>query len=150
MSKPGMVSLINITPASEQDFPTLAHIAATAMAVDLIHRIMYQSNDALNTSRPEQSITAELHRSAANPQAHIFKATLKASGAIVGYGLFRFDDGNSQVVGGPSMASFPPGTNMDLLGRMAKAFGAIHKKHMSGKRHVCESRIPAIGPGRRQ
>ena len=141
-----MAALVDIIPATEMDFPTLAHIAATAMAVDFIHRVMYESNNPLDTSPQEHTIQAELDRSAKNPQAHIFKAVLKSSGETVGYGMFRFDDGDSQAVGGPAMTSFPPGVNTDLLGRMSKAFRAAHSTHMGGKRHMCKSYCLTLRP----
>ena len=139
-----MAALVDISPATELDFPTLAHIAAVATAVNLIHQVIHESNDLFDTSRQEQNIRAKLQGQAANPQARIFKATLKASGEIVGYAVFRFDDGEAQVAGGggggPSTANAPLAAKMNLLGRLSKWFEAAHSKHMGGKRHVCESR----------
>lgn len=132
-----MASIIDISPASEDDFPTLAHIAPVAMGVDLIHRIMYEGNDPFDTSRQEKFLMAELRRAALNPQARIYKATTKASGETVGYALFRFDDGQENSPSGPSMANYPPGTNTAFLGRLSQGLRAAHSMHMGGKRHVC-------------
>ena len=133
-----MASLVDIAPALEEDFPTLAHIAPVAMAVDLIHRIMYEGNNPFDTSRQERFVMAELRRASQNPQARIFKAMDKASREIVGYGLFRFDDGkNPTPSGAPLKANYPPGTNMDFMERMSKGVRAAHGKFMAGKRHVC-------------
>ena len=87
-----MASLIDVSAALENDFPTLAHIAALAMSVDLVQRVIYDGNDPFDTSRQERSVMAELGRAAKNTQAHIYKATLKSSGQIVGYAMFRFED----------------------------------------------------------
>ena len=41
---------ITIVKAHSSDFPTLARIAAEAMSVDLIHRVLYPSANLLNGS----------------------------------------------------------------------------------------------------
>ena len=136
-----MASSVDISPAMEEDFPVLAHIAAVAMSVDLVHRIIYEGNNPLDTSRQERSVMAELNRAASNPEAHICKAVLKSSREIVGYSLFRFED-DSKAPGQPVKppnTSFPAGTNARFLERMMSGVKALHKKHMTGKRHVCES-----------
>lgn len=136
-----MASLIKISPAMEEDFPVLAHIAAVAMSVDLVHRIIYEGNNPLDTSRQERSVMAELNRAASNPEAHICKAVLKSSKEIVGYSLFRFEDDSksSALPVKPPPTSFLAGTNARFLERMTSGVRAVHKKHMAGKRHVCES-----------
>ena len=139
-----MASIIDISPACEDDFPTLAHIAPVAMGVDLLHRVMYEGNNPFDTSRQERFLMAELGRAALNPQAHIYKATTKSSREIVGYMLFRFDEGKENTPSGPSMASYPPGTNVEFMGRMSKGIRAAHSKHMGGKRHVCQSLFLAV------
>ena len=136
-----MASFIEISPAMEEDFPVLAHIAAVAMSVDLIHRVMYESNNPFDTSRQERFVVAELNRAASNPEAHICKAVLKSSKQIVGYSLFRFEDDSkpSALPIKPPTPNFPVGTNARFLERMTSGVRAVHKKHMAGKRHVCES-----------
>lgn len=136
-----MDSFIEITPASEEDFPILAHIAAVAMGVDLIHRIIYEGNNPIDTSRQERSVMAELCRTASNPQAHIYKAVLKTSREIVGYAMLRFEDDSQDAAlpTKPSTINFLPGTNARFLERMMKEVRAAHSKHMAGKRHVCKS-----------
>lgn len=135
-----MASLIEISPAFEEDFPALAHIAAVAMGVDLVHRIIYEGNNPFDTSRQEQSVMAELGRAASNPQAHIYKATLRSSGETVSYATFRFEDSEKGALSArPSTISFPKGANAMFLERIMSGVRAAHGKHMAGKRHVCQS-----------
>ena len=98
---------------------------------------MYESNNPLDTSPQEHFLNAEFSRGALNPQARIFKATTKTSGETVGYALFRFDDGKENSSSGPSMASYPPGSNTAFIERLSKGLRAAHGKHMGGKRYVC-------------
>ncbi|MCJ1378760.1 hypothetical protein MMC17_001859 [Xylographa soralifera] len=124
-----MTLAVEISATSETDFPALAHIASRAMEVDLIHRIMYPSSDRLDTTLPEQFITAELRRAVLEAHAHTFKATASHSGRIVG-------PSNGQLAAGPSMASFPPDCNLDFIQRLGREFGDRHTKHMGGKEHA--------------
>ena len=134
---------ISITPATEPDIPTLAHIAAVAMSPETLHQILFPSNNLLDLSRPEQFIAAELRRAAQNPDAHILKATTQNAASssgetvtvTVGYAMFRFAEG---APSGPAKASFPEGTNVELLKRMGTAIRAAHEKHVGAKRHVCK------------
>ena len=136
-----MASFIEISPAMEEDFPVLAHIAAIAMNVDLVHRIMFEGNNPFDMSRQERFAVAELNRAASNPEAHICKAVLKGSKEIVGYSLFRFEDDSqpSTLPVKPPTTNFLAGTNTKFLERMMSGVRAVHKEHMAGKRHVCES-----------
>ena len=128
--------MIEISLASEEDFSTLAHIAAAAMAVDLVHRIIYEGNNPFDTSRQEQSVLAELHRAASNPQAYICKATLGSSEKIVGYAMLRFEE-IPEKAAGLVVPSFAQGTNGAFLGSIMSRVRAAHAKHMADKRHVC-------------
>lgn len=133
-----MASIVDILPACEEDFSTLASIVPRAMGVDLLDRIMFENSDPFDTTLQEQFVMAELRRAESNPRAHIIKATIKGKGEIVGYGLVRFHDGKDES-SGPSMASFPPGTNARFVRRLAQGFGERHRKHMGGKPHASES-----------
>ena len=134
-----MASLIDVSAALENDFPTLAHIAALAMSVDLVQRVIYDGNDPFDTSRQERSVMAELGRAAKNTQAHIYKATLKSSGQIVGYAMFRFED-TALPAAVPSLTTnFITCTNAKLLERILGEVRAAHKKHMADKRHICQA-----------
>ena len=137
-----MAFAVDISIASENDFPTLAHIASRAMEVDLIHRIIYPSSDRFDTTLPDQFVAAELRRAALDSQAHIFKATATNSDQIVGYALLRFSDGKR--TSGPSMASFPPGCNRDFIELLGREFGDKHKKHMGGKEQVSKWVFPRL------
>ena len=135
-----MAPPVDISPAAEEDFPFLAHIAAVAMSVDLVHRIIYEGNNPLDTSRQEQSVMAELRRSATNPEAHVYKAMLQSSNEIVGYALLRFE-GGSQNEGPnpkPTAPTFAPGTNARFLGDMMSKVRAAHSRHLDSTRHICQ------------
>ena len=100
---------IAILCAHSSDFPTLARIAAEAMSVDLIHRVMYPSTNVLDSRQQESRIIEELKRSASSPtsdqpKVHIWKAVpreeaetdleseavaTKDTGKILGWVLFR-------------------------------------------------------------
>ena len=133
-----MTSGVDILLADEEDFPTLARIQPIAMGVDLLHRIMFES-EPLDNTLYEQFTMAELCRVSSNPKAHILKAIIKSTGEIVGYGLVRFDDGKGGA--GPSMSSFPAGTNTSFIQRLADGFRERHSGHMAGKPHASMSRI---------
>lgn len=136
-----MAPPIDISPAAEDEFPTLAHIAAVAMGVDLMHRIIYEGNNPFDTSRQERSVMAELRRAASNPEAHIYKAMLKSSQEIVGYSMLRFEDDsqNNGLHSGPRAINFAPGTNARFLEKIISKVGAAHRKHLDGTRHICQS-----------
>lgn len=130
---------ITILPATEADFPTLAQIHLLAHGVDLLDRLMFNTHP-LDTTLQEQFAMAELRRAASNPKSHTFKAVLQSTGEIVGYARFRFDDGKDES--GPSMGSFPPGTNVEFVKRLAVGFGERHRRHMGGKPHACKFPCP--------
>lgn len=136
-----MAPSIEISAAIEEDFPILAHIAAVAMGIDLVHRIIYEGNNPFDTSRQERSVMAALRSAASNPEAHIYKAMLKSSREIVGYAMLRFenDSQNSGLHARPSATSFAPGTNARFLENMMSEVGAAHSKHLAGTRHICQS-----------
>ncbi|KAL8785419.1 MAG: hypothetical protein Q9195_008654 [Heterodermia aff. obscurata] len=127
--------MIEVSLASEKDFSTLAHIAAVAMSVDLVHRIIYEGNDPFDTSRQEQSVMAELDRAASNPQAYICKATLGSSEKIVGYAMLRFEDIPEKATE-PVVPRFAPGINGTFLRSIMSRVRTAHAKYMAGKRHV--------------
>ena len=142
-----MSALVDISAALEPDFPTLAHIAAVATAVNLIHRVLNPGPNIFDTSNQEQKIVARLQGQAANPQARIIKAVSKDSGEILGYAVFRFDDGEPSPAAAPPPPTNPPPAatasqtaSTDLVTRISKAFEEAHTNHMSGKRHVCKCR----------
>ena len=93
--KPGAAGFsrfpISIVPSQESDVPTLAHIAATSMAVDLLHRAIYPSNSPLDITPQQKNQERELRRSLKNPDARVFQAVAVETGEIVGYALFRFE-----------------------------------------------------------
>ena len=136
-----MAPSIDISPAVEEEFPVLAHIAAVAMGVDLVLQIIYQGNNPFDTSRQEQSIIADLRRAASNPEAHIYKAVLQSSREIVGYVMLRFEEDGQ--TGGPharpSATSSVPGTNAKFMEHMMSKVRAVHSRHMAGTRHICQS-----------
>ena len=82
---------VSISPSQESDVPTLAHIAATSMAVDLLHRAMYPSNNPLDVTPQQTNQERELRRSLKNPDARVFQAVDVETGEIVGYAMFRFE-----------------------------------------------------------
>ena len=129
-----MTSTVDISPASAEDFSTLAHIAPVALAVDLLYRIKYESNDPFDTAPQKQFILAELHRASQNPEAYIFKATTKKTGEIVGYGLLQYFQGEDESPS--STTTFPPGSNAETIWALARDFKENHNKYMGGKRHA--------------
>ena len=129
-----MTSIVDISPASEEDLTILAHIAPQALAVDLLYRIKYESNDPFDTTQQECFILAELRRASLNPEAHIFKATEKSTKKILGYGLLRYYHGEDPPQS--STTPFPPGSNADAIWKIAKDFKENHFKYMDGRRHV--------------
>lgn len=139
-----MAPSIEISPAAEEEFPVLAHIAAVAMGVDLVHRIIFEGNNPFDTSRQERSVMADLRRAGSNPEAHIYKAMLQSSREIVGYAMLRFEEGgqNSGLHARPSATSFAPGTNAKFLEDMMTKVRAVHSRHMAGTRHICQSLDP--------
>ena len=136
-----MTISIDISPAVEEEFPVLAHIAAVAMGVDLVHRVIYGGNNPFDTSRQELSVMADLRRAASNPEAHVYKAMLQSSQEIVGYAMLRFEeDGQSNGLRTrPSATNFAPGTNTKFLENMMSKVRAVHSRHMAGTRHICQS-----------
>lgn len=133
-----MASIVDISPASEDEFPTLAHIAAVAMAVNLLQGMMYKSNNPCGTACQERFVMAGLGRAAINPKLTSTKRQPKL------WGHYRLHDVSlrrpqRELVIWPLNGSYPPGTNSDLVGRISKGLRAPHSKHMGGKRHVCLS-----------
>ena len=102
-------SSTSIVQAHNDDFPTLARIAAEAMSVDLVHRVLYPSKNLLDGSPQESKVLAELRRAAkpqelGQPKTYIWKAIAGGVGAedtgsepvptretgdIVGWALFK-------------------------------------------------------------
>lgn len=91
-SKPAGPALpISIVNCQESDVVTLARIAATSMAVDLLHRDVYPSNNPLDITPQQTNQERELSRSLHNSDARVFKAVTVETGETVGYALFRFE-----------------------------------------------------------
>ena len=112
---------ISIVPAQESDVQTLAHIAATSMAVDLLHRAVYPSNNPLDVTPQQSNQERELQRSLRNPDARVFKAVTKETREIVGYALFRFEGKDETKAGHDGAGSAPPAT---VTNTVAPAAGA--------------------------
>ena len=136
-----IMASVDISLAVEEDFPILAHIAAVAMSVDLVHRIIYEGNNPFDTTRQERSVMAELHRAASNPEAHVYKAVLKSSQEIVGYAMLRFENNGQSDSANmkPVAPKFSPGTNARFLEHMMSRVKALHSKHLDNIRHICQS-----------
>lgn len=133
-----MTSAFEIIPATAEDLPTLAHIAVIAMDVDLLHRVMFPSTDPLNTTFRESIILNQMRSTFAKPEAHGFKAVSKASGQIIGYGLFSFE--NPEKEGEKAKApphKLPEGINQEFMKRVGGFVRSEHAKYLADKRHVC-------------
>ncbi|MCJ1325714.1 hypothetical protein MMC10_002377 [Thelotrema lepadinum] len=149
---------ISIVPSQESDVPTLAHIAATSMAVDLLHRAVYPSDNPLDVTPQQTNQERELRRSLGNPNARVFQAVAKESGEVVGYALFRFEgkeEGQEKIAetattssgvapmvdiqaASKAPGSFSPGTNVELMSTLMKGVKAVHARALGDKRHVCQ------------
>ena len=79
-----MATLVAISPACEADVPSIAPIMGLAMRDDLIDTFMFGFERPEGI--PEKTFFPILSDNLKNPKYHVFKATLRETGEIVGYG----------------------------------------------------------------
>ena len=101
-SRAGPAIPISIVRCQDSDVPTLARIAATSMAADLLHRALYPSNNPLDVTPQQNNQERELSHSLRNPDARVFKAVALETGETVGYALLRFEGGQAGKDGAPA------------------------------------------------
>ena len=87
----GLSLPISIVSCQESDVPIVARIAATSMAVDLLHRAVYPSNNPIDLTPQKTNQERELSRFLSNPDARAFNAVAAETSETVGYALFRFE-----------------------------------------------------------
>ncbi|KAL9625612.1 MAG: hypothetical protein Q9160_000325 [Pyrenula sp. 1 TL-2023] len=154
-----MSDIVDIVPATEADLPILSRMGVTAMSVHLVHRIMFPSNNYLDTTKAETHLLDDLRQHMKNPAARLFKACSKENpGEIAGYMLFRFEDGKIEdtlpaaqeeptnaatASPDPTLVDvapkLPERVNSRFLAALSSLLRPAYKKHMSGRPHVCES-----------
>lgn len=150
-----MSATINIVPAMEADLPLIAKLAVTSMSVHLLFRIIYPSNNPLDTTKAEHDVLKDLQHQAKNPAARIFKACSTENGAdIVGYMMFRFADGPIDDVIAPASDKIVSSaaaeattklgndggtTNVAFLSKVSSLLKPAYARHMGGKAHICKS-----------
>ena len=129
---------IEISYSSIEDVDTLATIPLAAMKPDLINGALFSHPE--DDADSIQWMKVEIIKSLDNPNCHVFKACIKSSKEIVGHAIVRFED-NKPVeptkddAGPPSM---PPFLNADFATALFGQLGAVHKKHMGGRKCVGE------------
>ena len=139
-----------IAPAQPSDFLGLARIAVTAMSVDLLHRVIYPSSNALDASPQESKILAELQQQHA-AGAWIAKATQPKPSPdgdeIVGWALLRDVPANwaeqskapiAQTQPPASAAAASVSTNTAFVRHLGGQIGPLYRRFMEGKRHLCK------------
>lgn len=127
-----MASIVDISQMAEDDIPAVAAIPALAMHVDLISRAMFGFEHEIESAT---DFNKGLLQSTYNlPNHHIMKATLKATGEVVGMAQIELQDG-AMAVDVP-MNALPAGTNMELCGALFGGLGSAQAKHMTGMKHV--------------
>ena len=145
-----MASIVDITLATEVDFPSLAHIQPAAMHDDPIHHFIFTDREDVLATKLTLD---QLNGWAKDPNSHTFKATTKDTKIIVGYVNIRFEDyeeekneaakpvlpESSPQEGSPQQnpppADFPPGMNADFCKMYFGGKKAVHTQDMGGKKH---------------
>jgi len=134
-----MAALIEIGAANEADIPVLGQLASKAFAEIPLDYIGYKAH-----RRGIESVklfTNVAREDMADPASHIFRATNKSNGEIVGYGAVTFVD--------PKRKEKRPGPcgkeSIDVNPEFAKLFygqlEAKYQQHMDGKKHVVWSSL---------
>ena len=146
-----MPAEVDISMATMADMDGIATVLCRAMEPDLIDRLFVppgvEGAEAIfehNVSWARSTFPIHLP----DPDRRIFKATLKGTDQVVGYGAIAFSDGQFEGKGGtekekakdegekeaekPRESQGPPNFAAFYFGSMA----AIRKKHMQGQKHV--------------
>ena len=130
---------IEISYSSIEDVDVLATIPPAAMKPDLIGRALFSHPE--DDTDAERWMKAEIEKSLQNPNCHVFKATIKGSGEIVGHAIVRFEDNNksseptTEKTGPPSM---PPFFNAEFARTLFGQLGAMREKYMGDRKCVGE------------
>lgn len=142
-----MASKFTILPATETDLPILARIAIIAMEADILHRVMFPSNDPLNTTFKESFVLTNLKMSFGKPGTWFLKAMDKEVGEITGYAILVFcekgenDQENERKGEGP----LPEGINLECRREISVFMRNQKNKYFAEKRYACTA-SPTTSP----
>ncbi|MCJ1246111.1 hypothetical protein MMC30_003316 [Trapelia coarctata] len=133
-----MNSLVEISLASETDVSEIAPISGLAMHDDLLDTFLFGFGRP--SAVPEAIFTKAIQDNLKDPLSRVFKASLKNTGEVVGYGTIRFEDGVMEFEdtpwSTPPSVLGPPGSS-PVFGEMYRgAIKAKWKQHMRGTPHV--------------
>ena len=139
---------VGISMAASADMEGIATVLLRAMEPEPIDRFMVpiEGFEAAYTAKMEWA-EQTFPKDMADPNKRIFRASLKASDHIVGFGVITYYDenfGNEQQERAPNAKQEEPNTNTILEQEKAPDFApfyfasmsAIHEKHMRGQKHV--------------
>ena len=134
-----MTSLVEISYSTKEDVQILAAIPPAAMAHDLVGRALFKSPG--DSSGSVKWMASEIQKGLESPNMHVFKATLKDSGEVVGHAIVRFENGlpPQPAPGGDESPSMPPFFNADFANALFGGLGAKYKQHMGGGKHAGKS-----------
>ena len=130
-----MEDTIDILPASGEDLPNLAPILPYAMRVDLISRVIFES-EPYDSSLAERFSLEELKVAASNADAHVIKALLKSTGKVVGYAIIVFSDGVFEPRTNDMQPTLPKEMNGAFTVMIHKRLRDLYEYHMAGKQHA--------------
>ncbi|MCJ1355044.1 MAG: hypothetical protein MMC33_005035 [Icmadophila ericetorum] len=152
-----MASLIDITPATESDYPLLARILSQAMSIDPVSLCIF-TTPPYDLSVPEKLGTMMIAREAAQPNSHVLKATLKATREIVAFAIWSVVEEEEEAAeeeeegekakaememekkdgddaGGPGEdGGLPEGINADFFMMYLGSLGEKYQMHMAGEK----------------
>ena len=144
---------VGIAMATPADMEGIATVLLRAMEPEMIDRFMvpFEGFEAAFNTKMEWA-KQTYPKDVADLDKRIFKASLKGSSDIVGFGVITYSDGNlgddrqDASLRKAQDAASDEGKREELTPAFAPFYfgsmSAIHKKHMRGQKHVGECFIP--------
>ncbi|GAA5865132.1 hypothetical protein JCM8547_007724 [Rhodosporidiobolus lusitaniae] len=150
-SPPSRPSLVDVSPASASDFPTLARCQLEAFRTSAITRFVFAN---VTDEDHLAQMTGRFEKAFANPYGAVTKATLEETGEIVGVGVWDLPKPEGLVEDkkkekkADDKSRFPQGTNVELAMRFfGKIDFGLEERHLHLSILAVDPRYQKTGAG---